>query len=157
MRLTSSILALSFALAAAGCEREPAIVVRFDARDLAGPDAGKPKDASAPIKLANDDAGVVHDASKLPLGPACKVEADCTLIVDGCCDCANGGKLAPALKRDETKLTKAHQAACKNTMCTMMVSTDKSCGSRPACVDGHCALRPARADEKSATGIKLPQ
>jgi len=156
MRLTSSILALSFALAFAGCDHEPAIVVRFDTRDLAGADAGKPNDASAPAKLANDDAGVVHEASKPPLGPACKVEADCTLIVDGCCDCANGGKLAPALKRDEAKLAKAHQAACKGTMCTMMVSTDKSCGSRPACVDGHCALRPARPDEKSA-GIKLPK
>jgi hypothetical protein len=157
MRLTSSILALSFALAVAGCEREPAIVVRFDTLDLAGPDAGKPNDASAPAKLANDDAGAVHDAGKRALGPACKVEAECTLIVDGCCDCANGGKLAPALKREETKLNLAHRAACKDAMCTMMVSTDKSCGSRPACVDGHCALRPARPDEKSATGIRRPQ
>ncbi len=156
MRLTSSILALSFALVLTACEREPAIVVRFDPRDLAGHDAGKPTDASTRGLLANDDAGAraLHDAGKRALGPACKVEAECTLIVDGCCDCANGGKLVPALKREETKLTLAHRAACKGTMCTMMVSTDKQCGSRPACLNGHCATRPARPEERSGGDIK---
>jgi hypothetical protein len=154
MRLTSSILALSFALSFAACEREPAIVVRFDPRDLAGHDAGKSADASLPRTLANEDAGQRVD--KLAIGPACKAEADCTLVPSGCCDCANGSQLLPARRRDEAKLVKAKHAACKDTMCTMMVSTDKLCGWRPACVDGHCAARHARPDEEKPS-VKLPE
>ena len=33
---------------------------------------------------------------------------------------------------------------CKTTMCTMMLSTDPTCGQRPDCVDGQCVMVPAK-------------
>lgn len=133
------------------CEREPAIVVRFDSvdqgvvqarRDLASPpviaDAAVSRDASIPPDLA---------ASGKSKANGCANTSDCVLVEDGCCSCANGGRLKAVLKRDEPRLAAARKKACAETVCTMMVSTDPSCGQRVDCVAGECVMRPARADE----------
>lgn len=127
------------------CQREPAIVVRFEPPDLAGRDLARPHD----LALATADAGEVaaKAAAAAKLGPVCRADAECVLVLDGCCDCANGGSLVPALKRNDAKLAAAHRAACKSQMCTMMIGTDAQCGLRAACVQGHCGSRAARADE----------
>ena len=82
-----------------------------------------------------------------PKAAECIGDADCVIIPDGCCDCANGGKEHAVAKRDEAKLRASQRASCKDVMCAMMMSTDRTCGKRPACEAGACAMRDARPDE----------
>jgi len=135
------------------CQREPAIVVRF----------APPDGAVAPrADLAHAEDAAIHvDAAKAAKKPdgkrvdhaECKVDDDCTLVPEACCDCANGGKLVAMTK---TAAAQRAKKDCKNVMCTMMISTDPTCGSRPACLAGTCGMREARADEKRPPRVKLP-
>jgi len=139
-----------------GCQREPTIIIRFDAADLAGS-----TDAAPPIR----DAGIIAaPRPAIPMRPsnapttACQKDADCVAVSADCCDCANGGRLRAVLKREEEQLTAQKHKACKDVMCTMMASTDPTCGKRPACLEGHCALRDARPDEvKHRLPARSPQ
>ncbi len=143
------------------CEREPAIIVRFDPTDLASVrDLGRPVpgDAAAPV------AAAVEVKSKLEGKPSasaksaeCKLDADCVIVPDGCCGCANGGKQRGAAKKDEAALRAAQRTACKDVMCTMMVSTNPSCGKRATCLAGVCAMRDARPDERPRKLGSAPQ
>jgi hypothetical protein len=128
-----------------GCREEPAIVIKFEPNDLAqapkaattvtdgGLAAAKPAPADAAAKPA--------EPTPAKKGPAeCKTAADCVVEPAECCDCANGGK--------QHAIPKAHAAAskaerkkrCKDTMCTMMLSTDPTCGQRADCVAGSCVM-----------------
>ncbi len=132
-----------------GCEREPVIVVRFDPADQ------RPATRAVQRDLATAgvvDAATTFDAATVAVAPPaakaqCKTDGDCVLVSDGCCGCANGGKLKTALKREEAKLIAAQKKSCADTMCTMVVSSDPSCGKRVGCVEGVCAMRDARPDE----------
>jgi hypothetical protein len=137
-----SSFAVVVLIAAAACQREPAVIIRFDASDMAGRDLAKAADLTLPQGGAIDLAGApAAEAKKAEAkGPACKVDADCAAITDGCCDCANGGKLRVVAKKEEAKLVKAQRAGCKDVMCTMAVSNDPTCDKRAACVDGACTL-----------------
>lgn len=84
----------------------------------------------------------------------CMTDGDCAVVPEGCCDCANGGGQRAAAKRDEAGLRSAQRAACKEVMCTMMASSDATCGKRAACLAGVCALREARPDEVRGFGAK---
>ena len=143
-------MALSLGLLA--CHEEPPIVVRFEPADAA-PVAPK-VDAS----VSSVDASVVAvDAKVAPVvrasatnaAPECTRDADCVIVPAGCCDCANGGKQRAVAKTRADKLRAAQRAACKQTMCTMMISTDPTCGQRARCVDARCEL-------KAATALQLP-
>ena len=129
MRAVTSLL-LSFCVATAmgGCKEDPAIVIRFDAPDLAG---------SAGLRL---DAAV----APRPGAPDCEKDVDCGMEVDGCCDCANGGKQRAVSKKHPAV---APHAPC-DSLCTMMISTDPSCSKRPVCVGGSCVLRDPPAETK---------
>ncbi len=85
----------------------------------------------------------------------CKLDADCVIVPDGCCGCANGGKQRGAAKKDEAALRAAQRTACKDVMCTMMVSTDPSCGKRATCLAGsaRCAMR-ARTSARASSGLR---
>ena len=114
------------------CHREPAIVVRFDP-----PDAAQRPIADAAVKVdaaelrverteggegeAKDAKAVLDTLAAPHAKPECKADGDCVLVPDGCCDCANGGKLVAV-----TKAAAAHRPKkdCKDVMCTMMISTD---------------------------------
>ena len=129
-----------------GCRHDPAIVVRFEPADLGRAERPAVDAALPPIDAAIPPAAAIARAT--PAGAlACASEADCALVPDGCCDCANGAALKPARRRDEAKLRAAQAGACKDVMCTMMAATDRLCGKRPACVRGTCTVRPARPDE----------
>jgi hypothetical protein len=129
----------------AACQREPAIVIRFEPADLAGKDLAKPHDL-APRDLSSRDAAVA-EAKKETAKTACKVDADCVLFTDDCCDCANGGKQHAIAKNDVAAHRAKREASCKDVMCSMMVANDPTCAKRPACVAGACAMRDARPDE----------
>ena len=58
----------------------------------------------------------------------CKAAADCVVEPLDCCDCANGGKQHAIAKKTAAAAKSAHAAKCKAQMCTMMLSTDPSCG-----------------------------
>lgn len=137
MRAVTSLL-LSFVLATAvgGCKADPTIVIRFDTPDL----AGRRFDAAVSPKRGAAE---------------CENDADCTTEIDGCCDCANGGK--------QKAVSATHQAAAPHapcdSLCTMMISTDPSCGRHPACVGGSCTLRespPAYAKPRSVLPKRKP-
>jgi len=156
--MSARIAMCLFVLGIAACQREPAIVIKFEPADLAGRDLMKPRDLAAPLDGAaakieqpeqNESVGKTAKSTKTAVAKKseCAADADCVIVPDGCCDCANGGKEHAVAKRDEAKLRAAQRAACKDVMCTMMVSTDRTCGKRPACVDGACAMRDARPDE----------
>ena len=122
--VTSLVLSLCVAAALSGCKEDPAIVIRFEPPDLAG---------------SKMDAAVAVVAPRAA-DAECEKDADCTVEVDGCCDCANGGKQ----KAVSMKHHKAAPSEPCDSACTMMISTDPSCGKLAACLDGACTLRDAR-------------
>ena len=130
----------------AGCREEPTIVIKFEPNDLSG---AKPTDMSVrkPTDLAPASAPDLAvpkkgSTSKAPpkSAPECKVAADCVVMPLECCDCANGGKQHAIPKKAAAAAKAARAKDCKNTVCTMMLSTDPSCGQRADCVDGACAM-----------------
>jgi len=137
------LLSLS-SLGVVGCREEPTIVIKFEPNDLAG--AAKPADLGAAPKPA--DLAVVAVEKKKPkaAGTAaeCKVAADCVVEPVDCCDCANGGKQHAVAKKVAAAEKTARAARCKSAMCTMMLSTDPSCGQRADCVDGACVMAAAK-------------
>jgi len=154
----ASVAAVAFTLVAAvfagaGCRDEPTIVIKFEPNDMSGAKgaAAKAGDLGAATKPA-DLATAVTAAKPADLGPIatkkgekgkaaeCKVAADCVVMPVDCCDCANGGKQHSVPKKQAAALKAAHAEKCKAALCTMMLSTDPSCGQRPDCVDGACEM-----------------
>jgi hypothetical protein len=152
--MRTSVVALLFAVVSlAACRREPAIVIRFDPVD-----AQPARDAIVDVSgvdasHATPPASAIDKTVRHPSGQ-CMTDEDCAVATDGCCDCANGGKLVATTKRAAAQQSKKD---CKDVLCTMMISTDPSCGKRPACIGGTCGLREARPDERKPSGLKLPQ
>jgi hypothetical protein len=126
-----------------GCREEPTIVIKFEPNDLAG--TAKPRDLATAPDLATAAVEKKAPPEKKKGAPAeCKAAADCVLEPLDCCDCANGGK-QHAISKKVAAATKAARAEkCKSTMCTMMLSTDPSCGQRADCVDGQCVMVPKK-------------
>jgi hypothetical protein len=127
----------------AACHEEPTIVIKFEPNDLAGA-AARPADLGAPPKPAADLAVVAADKTtptkRKPAAAECKHAADCVVVPAECCDCANGGKQHAIAKKELAAAKTARAERCKGKMCTMMMSTDPSCGQRPDCVDGACVM-----------------
>ena len=142
-------------LSLAGCKQEPTIVIKFEPNDMTGAKAAAPSDlaARAPADLgsrASAPGAATKNAvaSKADRGKAagkkpaaeCKVAADCVVEPLDCCDCANGGRQHAIPKKLAAASKAARQTRCKHTACTMMLSTDPTCGQRPDCVDGACVM-----------------
>jgi hypothetical protein len=128
-----------------GCHEEPPIVIKFEPADLAGKAAAAATVADAGAAAAKPtEAGAVAKApTPAPAkkgAPECKTAADCEVAAVECCDCANGGKQQSVTHAAAAQLKKDREKKCKDTMCTMMVSTDPTCGKRPDCVEGQCTM-----------------
>ena len=130
-----------------GCKEEPTIVIKFEPNDLAGP--AKPAADMTPLAAVAKPADLgVAAATKGPakksegkkVAGECKAAADCTLEPEECCDCANGGKQHAIAKPRAAAAKAARADKCRTRMCTMMLSTDPSCGQRADCVDGACVM-----------------
>ena len=145
-----ALVSLVSLVSGVGCHEEPPIVIRFEPNDLsqtqkaapASSDAGAtPKaavavaDAGAPPKLLPPTA--TTPPSK---GAECKLASECVIEPVDCCDCANGGKQHAIAKKAVAASKAARQKRCKNVACTMMLSTDPTCGQRADCVAGHCEM-----------------
>jgi hypothetical protein len=140
-------IALLASLAFLGCREEPTIVIKFETNDLAGVAVAKPADmTTAAAKPADLAVAAVEKKKKKEKGkaPECKVAADCVVEPLDCCDCANGGKQHAIAKKAAAAGKAARVERCKAKMCTMMLSTDPSCGQRADCVDGACVLAAAK-------------
>lgn len=132
-----------------GCHEEPPIVIKFEPADLAGKAAaaatvGDAGAATAPAVKPADAGAVAKAPAPAPAkkgAPECKTAADCEVAPVECCDCANGGKQQAVTHAAAAQLKKDRPKKCKDTMCTMMVSTDPTCGKRAACVDGQCTMK----------------
>jgi hypothetical protein len=61
-----------------------------------------------------------------------------------CCDCANGGRQHAVPKKQLAKVKAERAKRCKNAMCTMMLSTDPTCGQQADCVAGECVMVPKK-------------
>jgi hypothetical protein len=71
----------------------------------------------------------------------CKVDADCALVVDGCCGCSSGGKQRAVLTRARPSYEKRRKTMCRQIMCTALMSEDPSCvAGHAVCKDGGCTL-----------------
>lgn len=146
-----------------GCREEPTIVIKFEPNDLSGASAagaaGKPADlgtraatagaadlavaAKTPTSTTGDKAEAKSPraaAGKQGKVAECKTAADCVLVPLDCCDCANGGKQHAIAKNQASAEKTARAEKCKTAVCTMMLSTDPSCGQRSDCVDGACVM-----------------
>jgi hypothetical protein len=135
-----------------GCHEEPPIVIKFEPADMAG---AKPASAAATVADAGGavakmaDAGAAVKAPMVPPGPPtvkkgapeCKTAADCEVVPVECCSCANGGKQQAVTHKAAAALNKDRPKRCKDIMCTMMVSTDPTCGKRADCVAGQCTMK----------------
>jgi len=139
-------LAALFALliCVVGCREEPTIVIKFEPNDMTGHAVvTKPNDLAAAAKPA-DMAVATVEKKKAPAKAECKTAADCSVEPVDCCDCANGGKQHAISKKLAAATKAAHAEKCKAKMCTMMLSTDPSCGQRADCVDGACVMAAAK-------------
>jgi hypothetical protein len=130
-----------------GCHEEPPIVIKFEPADMAGKAAaaatvGDAGAATAPaVKPADAGAAVAKAPPAKKGAPECKTAADCEVAPVECCDCANGGKQQAVTHAAAALLKKDRPKKCKDTMCTMMVSTDPTCGKRADCVNGQCTMK----------------
>ena len=137
-------VAAAFALlfVVVGCREEPTIVIKFEPNDMTGHAvAAKPSDLATAPKPADMATAVAE--KKKGGKPECKVAADCVVEPLECCDCANGGKQHAIAKKAAAAAKAARAEKCKAKMCTMMLSTDPSCGQRAACVEGQCVMAAA--------------
>jgi hypothetical protein len=142
--MTRASVAVAFVLLVVGCREEPTIVIKFEPNDL-GKSAVAAKVADM-AEAAKPPADMTVVAEKAPPGKKkgaaaeCKAAADCVVAPLECCDCANGGKQHAIAKKTAAAAKSAHDARCKAQMCTMMLSTDPSCGMKADCVDGACVM-----------------
>ncbi len=153
IRALVAVIASAALVVVAGCREEPTIVIKFEPNDLAGraatptPGVARPGDLGAAAATTPPDLGAAKTAApatkegkKKGGGGECKVAADCVVVPLECCDCANGGK-QHAISKKRAAAEKASRAEkCKTAVCTMMLSTDPSCGQRADCVDGACVM-----------------
>jgi hypothetical protein len=130
----AALLCLTLCLLA--CEREPAIVIRFEPQDLAGRDLSRPQDlagtrvdAATPVEAATK--------SRAKGDRECQKDADCVVVADDCCDCKSGGRQHAQHKASP----RPNRTACADVLCTAMMSPDASCGKKPACVAHACILK----------------
>ena len=140
-------------LAISACHKEPPIVIKFEPMDaatsrgtVAATDAGSTTTATAPAlpdagARAESAAAAAPSARKDAKPGECKAASDCEVVPVECCDCANGGQ-QEAVPHKRATAIKAQRTGpkCKDVMCTMMVSTDPTCGKAADCVDGRCVM-----------------
>jgi hypothetical protein len=142
-------------LSLSGCKQEPTIVIKFEPNDMTGAKresradlappavadfAAHPPDLAPAAKKSGPGRSGVGKATGKKAEAECRVAADCVVEPLDCCDCANGGKQHAIPKKQAAASKSARQARCKHTVCTMMLSTDPTCGQRPDCVDGACVM-----------------
>ena len=139
-RASVAVVAFAVAAAIAGCREEPTIVIKFEPNDMAK--VARPADMTVAAAAKPADLAVAAPTAEKKKGKAaeCKVAADCVVEPLDCCDCANGGKQHAISKKAAAAGKAARTERCKTAMCTMMLSTDPSCGERAACVDGQCVM-----------------
>lgn len=71
---------------------------------------------------------------------ACRSAGECVRVVNGCCDCANGGETVAVHRKFEATLRARFD--CAKTLCAGKVG---DCQFRePECVRGLCTLGPQR-------------
>jgi hypothetical protein len=130
-----------------GCHEEPPIIIKFEPADAAGahaPAASKAPTASPDAAAATTerkDASPPTATTTAPKkGAECQTATDCEVVPVECCDCANGGKQQAVSKRAAAQIRADRPNRCKGVMCTMMVSTDPTCGKRADCAAGKCVM-----------------
>jgi hypothetical protein len=119
-----------------GCREEPTIVIRFEPSDADVPRVTRPSPTPTPTPTPAPDASLGKKSAK----KECKAAADCVVMQEECCNCANGGKQQAVPKARQASVKAALQAKCKAAVCTMMMSTDPTCGMKADCVAGICSL-----------------
>lgn len=135
LSVSLSVLAFSVLSGCSGCHEEPTIVIRFEPSD-----ADVKMHVVTPSPTPSPTPTPSPVVTSKPGKKECKVAADCVVLPEDCCDCANGGK-QHAIAKSKLAAAKADRAAhCKHTMCTMMISTDPTCGMRADCVAGQCGM-----------------
>jgi hypothetical protein len=134
-------LALAAVASLPACREEPTIVIKFEPNDLSG---GRPADfAAAPrTETHSPDLGVTKGVATKAVAKTaeCKAASDCLLEPVDCCDCANGGQQHAVTRKLAAAAKTARAEKCKRVACTMMLSTDPSCGQRADCVKGACVM-----------------
>jgi hypothetical protein len=135
-------LVLASAVSLGGCREEPTIVIKFEPNDLSG---GRPTDLAVATSATTRPADLGVAKKGVATKPAaktaeCRVAADCVLEPVDCCDCANGGQQHALSRRVAVAAKSARAEKCKRAVCTMMLSTDPSCGQRADCVNGACVM-----------------
>ncbi len=72
---------------------------------------------------------------------ACQADADCALVVEGCCGCNEGGKQRAIVAKAKAGYEKKRKAMCRQTACPQLMSEDASCvAGHAVCKDGACTL-----------------
>jgi hypothetical protein len=119
-----------------GCHEEPTIIIRFEPTDADVKPSPVAVTAPAPTPTpAPRVLPPVKHAKK-----ECKADTDCEVVPEDCCDCANGGR-QQALPKSRVAAFKAERGKrCGKVMCTMMFSTDPTCGMRAQCQSGQCVM-----------------
>jgi hypothetical protein len=144
MTRLAAVFALLFVVV--GCREEPTIVIKFEPNDMTGHAPAIAKPAVTDLATAPADLATATVEKKKPGAKAeCKTAADCVVEPLECCDCANGGKQHAIAKKLAAASKAARAEKCKAKMCTMMLSTDPSCGQRADCVEGQCVMAAAPA------------
>ena len=88
---------------------------------------------------------------------ACSTSAECVKAVEGCCDCANGGRNTAINRKFLSPWLKKREAGCLTVMCPAVLSTDPSCSEThsPQCVEGTCQLTAKAVDVVAAARTRF--
>ena len=116
-----------------------ALVLALLASGLGAARGGGDKDASTSAAKGRGSEGA--PATKRAVA-ACRADADCIVVPDGCCGCHEGGKQKAIRARDKAAHDRGQRAGCRETMCAAMISNDPSCQARAHCKEGTCTLAP---------------
>lgn len=90
-------------------------------------------------KTADDKAAQVL-GKEIGSELTCSVNSDCTSIKADCCGCNQGGKQIAINMSSFDDKNAQQQSTCQDQVCAQVISTDKTCLQKPACVHGKCEL-----------------
>jgi hypothetical protein len=136
VRVAITLFSIMLVSGCNGCHEEPTIVIRFEPTDA----DVKPSPVVVASPSPTPTPTPAHMAPAKHAKKECKADADCAVVPEDCCDCANGGRQQSIPKKQVAAHQTERGKRCGKVMCTMMFSTDPTCGMRAACVAGQCAM-----------------
>lgn len=71
----------------------------------------------------------------------CSTDNECIVVTQACCGCSNGGSNTSINSKYKSDWTELYTRVCKVISCSTEISNDKTCNSKPICLNGVCTMK----------------